>query len=163
MCSVSSAPSKVKRSARRCLFGRHDPVQTQLWLNEQLEEIRKREESKFGFNFIIESPIPGTSEYEFFPVSVDSVPGFYRTKLISSVSNSPNQENRNPNSSFDDSDNSLMDCSVSPIPYDRREHATPKKRQGKVTDFMVVRKKRLQHSPKRLEIVLPENRFSTRV
>ncbi|VDL69937.1 unnamed protein product [Nippostrongylus brasiliensis] len=154
--ATSSSSAKTKRSARRCLFGRADPALTQQWLNERLEEIRQRENAKWGFNFSCETPLPGTSEYVFTPISEDSVPEFYRTKLISSPVSSPTKENHVELSTSDDSDSSMMDVSMSPITPAKREHATPKKRFGKVTDYMVVRKKRLQHSPKRLDIVLPE-------
>ncbi|ETN72736.1 hypothetical protein RB195_019687 [Necator americanus] len=162
--SSSSSSAKTKRSARRCLFGRADPALTQQWLNDRLEEIRRREEAKWGFNFSCEVPLPGTSEYEFSPIAEESVPEFYRTKLISSAVTSPAKENRTELSISDDSDSSMMDMSMSPITPAKREHATPKKRHGKVTDYMVVRKKRLQHSPKRLDIVLPEGgRLAARV
>ncbi|PIO75974.1 Cyclin-dependent kinase inhibitor [Teladorsagia circumcincta] len=160
MSSSSSSSAKTKRSARRCLFGRADPALTQQWLTERLEEIRNKEKAKWGFNFSCEMPIPGTSEYEFTPIGEDSVPEFYRTKHIPSISStvsSPTKENQVELCTSDDSDSSMMDISMSPITPAKREHATPKKRHGKVTDYMVVRKKRLQHSPKRLDIVLPEN------
>uniref|UniRef100_A0A0K0CVE0 CDI domain-containing protein n=1 Tax=Angiostrongylus cantonensis TaxID=6313 RepID=A0A0K0CVE0_ANGCA len=162
--SSASSPLTTKRSARRCLFGRADPALTQQWINERLEEIRKKEEAKWGFNFSYEIPLPGTSEYTFTAISEDSVPQFYRKKVISTGDNSPTKENRTDLSTSDDSDSSIMDISVSPITPAKREHATPKKRFGKVTDYMAVRKKRLQHSPKRLDIVLPDGgRLAARV
>lgn len=166
--SSSSSSAKSKRSARRCLFGRADPALTQQWLSEKLDEIRRREEAKWGFNFSCETPVPGTSEYVFSPIAEDSVPEFYRygfyyflmlssfprfflcisifllsfvqilaypsrTKLISSTVSSPTKENQVEVSTSDDSDSSMMDVSMSPITPAKREHATPKKRHGKVT------------------------------
>ncbi|VDP02808.1 unnamed protein product [Heligmosomoides polygyrus] len=75
---MTSGTLCTKRSARRCLFGRADPATTQQWLSDRLEEIRAKEKAKWGFNFSCDAPLPGTSEYEFTPISEDSVPEFYR-------------------------------------------------------------------------------------
>ncbi|KJH49742.1 Cyclin-dependent kinase inhibitor [Dictyocaulus viviparus] len=159
-----SSSVSTKRTARRCLFSRADPAVTQQWLNERLEEIRKKQEAKWGFNFAYEIPLPGTSEYTFTPIAEDTVPQFYRAKHITNADSSPTKENRSDLSTSDDSDSSFMDISMSPITPAKREHATPKKRFGKVTDYMMVRRKRLQRSPKLLDIVLPDSeRLAARV
>ncbi|CAI4221431.1 unnamed protein product [Auanema sp. JU1783] len=162
--SCTASPSK--RNARRCLFGRSDPIATNKWLSDKLKEALMNAQEKYGYDFVQDCPLPGTSDYDYIAIIDSSAPEFYRNKFInSSTTSSPSKENSFLNtstgssiSSADESDLS-MDFTLSPIEPSKRTCATPKKRQGKVTDmFQVQRKKRLQRSPKSLDIVLPSRR-----
>lgn len=151
-------PTKAKRSARRCLFGRPDPKETKQWLDKQLEAISRKDVEKWGFDFAHEQPLPGSSsDYEFRPCMESSVPSFYKNKFIPAssplIESSPECENRDPllDSTVDSDSSDTMDCSISSA---SSYQATPKKRsskQAKVTDYLKPRK-RLHRSPKTTDL-----------
>ncbi|CAD6191750.1 unnamed protein product [Caenorhabditis auriculariae] len=154
-------PKSPKRSARRCLFGRPPQEETDAWLKEALRKIRQQDAEKYGFDFELGVPIESTSsEYVFEPCSENDVPPFYRTKVLpastSPASSPQSQANTSAMSltSCDDSDVSdvsMDSMEYSPVPPSRRSLGTPKKRQGKLTEFMAIRRKRLQRSPKSVD------------
>lgn len=79
--TAATVPSKMgsvkglKRSARRCLFGRPDPQNVDQWLTKELNEIRREQQLRWGFLFSPENPSASaiTSEWEFTAVPAESV------------------------------------------------------------------------------------------
>lgn len=65
----------LKRSARRCLFGRPDPQNVDKWLTKELNEIRREQQLRWDFLFGPENPCASaiTTEWEFTPVPAESV------------------------------------------------------------------------------------------
>ncbi|PAV62311.1 hypothetical protein WR25_08128 [Diploscapter pachys] len=167
----TSSPSK-RPPVRRCLFGRPNPDNVNRMLKEALAEIKEHYESKYGFSFEMETPMATTSsEYVFEAISLNTVPEFYKPRYYANPNNEPSPQKpestgSSPVSSTRSSPReSDVSMDLTPISPSRRSLQTPKKRQGKVTDYMPVRKhKRLQQSSKRIDIVLPSpRRLSTGV
>lgn len=65
----------LKRSARRCLFGRPDPQNVDEWLTKELNEVRREQQLRWGFLFSHENPCASAinSEWEFTSVPAESV------------------------------------------------------------------------------------------
>ncbi|VDK74775.1 unnamed protein product [Litomosoides sigmodontis] len=169
-----TAPSKMgpvkvlKRSARRCLFGRPDPQNVDRWLTKELNEIRREQQLRWGFLFSPESPSASaiTSEWEFTPVPAESVPQFYRSSYYLSNRCTPCEaENCMPCSSnvsnncgMDSTSTSVTtDCSSPEIPVLPATSSPLKckerriaKKQTKLTAFMNVdSRKRLRQQTKK--------------
>ncbi|CAB3404103.1 unnamed protein product [Caenorhabditis bovis] len=148
-----------KRSARRCLFGRPTPEQqeaTQEMIQNALEEIYRRDMEKWGFDFKLGIPLDeaSCSLYIYEAVTEAEVPQYYRTKHISS-----NESPMSSPSTSDKEDVSLMNISTcstesemsiefEPVPLAKRTSQTPKKRQNKLTDYIPIRRRKVQRSPK---------------
>ncbi|EFO17693.1 hypothetical protein LOAG_10808 [Loa loa] len=173
--TVAAVPHEVepvkllKRSARRCLFGRPDPQKVDQWLTEELNEIRREQERRWGFLFGPENPCASTvtSKWEFTPVPAESVPQFYRSSYYLSSRCTPCEtencmpcsSNVNNNCNVDSISTSVaFDCSGPEIPVlpatpnlskckERRRIA---KKQTKLTAFMNVdSRKRLRQQTKK--------------
>lgn len=65
----------LKRSARRCLFGRPDPHNVDQWLTEELNKIQHQQQQRWGFLFGPENLCASaiTTEWELLPVPAESV------------------------------------------------------------------------------------------
>lgn len=74
----------LKRSARRCLFGRPDPQNVDQWLTKELNEIRREQQLRWGFLFGPENPCASaiTTEWEFTPVPAESVSYMFQSSRI---------------------------------------------------------------------------------
>ncbi|CAJ0963416.1 unnamed protein product, partial [Mesorhabditis belari] len=154
MTLLPTSPTKrqTKSTARRCLFGKPDPKQTNRWLEERLNEIRQEKEAKWGFDFEREILLPSSSTTEYQIVAVDpaTVPNFYHCKVI--TRNVKPVEPGTPDTSpaeSEESDSSFMDTSdcsslASPLPIKKRSVKTPKrlrnKQKSKITDYLRVKK-----------------------
>ncbi|KAK6103134.1 Cyclin-dependent kinase inhibitor family protein [Brugia pahangi] len=117
----------LKRSARRCLFGRPDPQNVDQWLTKELSEIRREQHRRWGFLFGHENPCASaiTTEWEFTPVPAESVPQFYRSSYYLSSRCTPTEtENCVPCSSGENNNCNVdslatsvsSDCSGPEIP-----------------------------------------------
>ncbi|KAL3994235.1 Cyclin-dependent kinase inhibitor family protein [Acanthocheilonema viteae] len=165
-------PSKVgpvkvlKRSARRCLFGRPDPQNVDQWLTKELNEIRREQQLRWGFLFSSENPCPSTitAEWEFTPVPAESVPQFYHSSYYlssrpcetencmpcsSSISNNCSVDSTSTSVTADYSGPEVPVLPVTSNPSKCKERRMAKK-QTKLTAFMNVdSRKRLRQQTKK--------------
>ncbi|KAF8361415.1 cki-1 [Pristionchus pacificus] len=149
--SSSSSSRIIKKSrlssARRCLFGRPSKEETESWLSSVSQMIRRRDESKWGFSFEREMPLPSSSSpYSYQMVDASSVPSFYRltryeTSSPRSSSSSPMEEDRmdiSMESLHESSSDESFSSTSSDPPVTPRKSC--KKRQAKITSFYMHRR-----------------------
>lgn len=143
--SSSSSSRIIKKSrlssASRCLFGRPSKEETESWLSSVSQMIRRRDESKWGFSFEREMPLPSSSSpYSYQMVDASSVPSFYRltryesSSSLSSSSSSPMEEDRmdiSMESLHESSSDESFSSTSSDPPVTPRKSC--KKRQAKIT------------------------------
>ncbi|VDK65755.1 unnamed protein product [Onchocerca ochengi] len=158
----------LKRSARRCLFGRPDPQNVDKWLTKELNEIRREQQLRWDFLFGPENPCASaiTTEWEFTPVPAESVPQFYRSSYYLSSRCTPCEtENCMPCSSSI-SNNCNVDSAITSVTSDcsspeailpatssllRCKERRIAKKQTKLTAFMNVdSRKRLRQQTKKI-------------
>ncbi|KAM3719568.1 Cyclin-dependent kinase inhibitor [Dirofilaria immitis] len=157
----------LKRSARRCLFGRPDPQNVDQWLTKELNEIRREQQLRWGFLFGPENPCPSTitTEWEFIPVPAESVPQFYRSSYYLSSRCTPCEtENCTPCSTNINNNYNMDSMTTITSAYSGPEPVIPAtsslskckerriaKKQTKLTAFMNVdSRKRLRQQTKKV-------------
>jgi hypothetical protein len=164
--------SPKKSSARRCLFGTPSKEKNDEFVKRLLDVIHEEKKAKWEFDFLSDSPLPSSSgsRFVYMPVNATDVPGFYRASSLGAEETMGSDlENNDPNniSSSDDSFRSeeenafaVMETSESetfspgqevPLCTAKKNIATPKKRQTKLTDFLATRKN-LQRTAKKSDL-----------
>uniref|UniRef100_A0A1I7XDX7 CDI domain-containing protein n=1 Tax=Heterorhabditis bacteriophora TaxID=37862 RepID=A0A1I7XDX7_HETBA len=66
--------------ARRCLFGRPDPIKVDQWLGEELDKLNIESKAKWNYDFVKDKPVEGDVIYE--AIKADEVPSVYRARTV---------------------------------------------------------------------------------
>ncbi|KAK3557732.1 hypothetical protein QTP86_000317 [Hemibagrus guttatus] len=144
--SRGSAPQHVRRSVCRSLFGPVDHDELNRDVEAKLREISERDQKRWNFNFVSDTPLLG--DYEWEGAAVEATPAFYQESVqvgkrravglqVKPHVEAPNREN----SGRDDA----ASGTVSPewtSTGKRRKTSTRATKTTHITDFYVKRRKR---------------------
>ncbi|VDO70424.1 unnamed protein product [Haemonchus placei] len=152
----NSSPGKHRR-VKRCLFGKPDPNQVENWLSDTSEKQLKNSREKWSYDFKLDKPISGDTEYEMVPA--EKVPSVYKprvhgrkkTRRVAEFDpDVPSASSEEAKSETDAVIHRPLTRSCTKHLGENNSESTRGLKQAKLTNYLKVRKRRSldRHPPK---------------